>query len=442
MFKRLPLLIIVIALAVWLGNFIINNFIAASLIAYGETAESRDLAVARAPSNPLVIAARGKFLLYRAEPPRPEEGIAELQRAIAASPRDYRFWLELGRAYESVGETVRAEKSLQRAVELAPRYFETRWALANLLLRAGKTEQSLNDYREAIILSGRDAARPDEKASLNVYSAITGALGMSPEVLRRVTPANNVAQAYLTGFFATHDALDPALEMWRQLPVDDESSYRSAAFQLIRELQSKGRFAEAREVWNGVEALPGANGTPVSTSHETNLALNAGFEQIPISERFIEFADSRTGFDWIIKRHAEVRARRTESEKHNGAYSLHLTFAAAMRSEFQDVSQIIPVEPSQIYRLSYFVKTRNIPSSPSETPFVGITDAMQPASFLLRAVAPPGTADWREQAITFTVPANTNGVRLMICSPQIITIDHTRIAEVWFDDFKLEKIAQ
>ncbi len=439
MLKRLPLLIAVTALAVWLGKFSINNFLASSLIAYGEGGASRDAAAGYAPSNPLVIAARGKYLLYRAEPPRPEEAIAELQRAVAASPRDYRFWLELGRAYENSGELGRAERALQRSVELAPRYFETRWAFANFLLRVGKTEQSLGDFREAIVLSGRDAARPDEKATLNVYSAVAGAVGGDPDVLRRITPPNNVAHAHLVSFFAAHDELDAALELWRRLPSDDRASYRSAAFHLIRELQGQGRFADAREVWNGVEHLANSGDSLVATDHQTNLMMNAGFERTPISERFPEFAGSLTGFDWIIKKHAEVRVRRTELEKRDGALSLQLTFSASMRSEFQGVSQIVAVEPAQDYRLSYFVKTRNVPS---EAPFIEIAGAMEAGNFALRSAVPTGTGDWNEQSITFTVPPGTTGLRLTIRSPQIIAVDLSRIADVWLDDFKLEKAAQ
>ncbi|MGH9848794.1 MAG: hypothetical protein ACREBD_02945 [Blastocatellia bacterium] len=442
MLKRLPLLIAVVALAVWLGNFIINNFLATSLIAYGDTEASREAAIGYAPSNPLVIAARGKYLLYRAEPPRPEEAIVELRRATLASPRDYRFWLELGRAYENIGDVAGAEKALEGVVELAPRSFETRWAQANFLLRMGKTEASLENFRQAILLSGRDAARPDERATLNVYNAITGALGANPDVLRGLTPANNVAQAYLAGFFATHEAIDPALEIWRRLPMNDHASYRGATIQLLRELQGKGRFAEAREVWNGIESLATADGALGSTGGEANLMLNAGFERAPLSERFTELADPPTGFDWIIGRHAEVRVRRTEMEKHGGNYSLQLTLAASMQSEFQNITQFISVEPSQSYRLSFFVKAKNISSAPGEAPLVEVADAAQPMTFALPSVIPAGTNDWNERVIAFTTPAETRGLRLTIRCPQLRAIDLTKIAEVWFDDFKLERAGQ
>jgi hypothetical protein len=170
--------------------------------------------------------------------------------------------------------------------------------------------------------------------------------------------------------------------------------------------------------------------------------LNAGFERAPLSERFTELADPPAGFDWVIRRHAEVRVRRTEMEKHGGNHSLQLTLAASMQSEFQNVTQFIPVEPSQSYRLSFFVKAKNISSAPGEAPLVEIADAMQPAIFALPSVIPAGTTDWSERAIIFTTPAETRGLRLTIRCAQLRAIDLTKIAEVWFDDFKLERAGQ
>jgi hypothetical protein len=108
-----------------------------------------------------------------------------------------------------------------------------------------------------------------------------------------------------------------------------------------------------------------------------------------------------------------------------------------MSSEFQHVSQLIPVEPSRTYRLSYFVKTRQISE---DRPFIEITDALDPALFSLKSAVPGGTTDWIEQMITFSAPENTRAARLTIRSPQLGAVDRLRIAEVWFDDFKLWKL--
>ncbi|MGH9843661.1 MAG: tetratricopeptide repeat protein [Blastocatellia bacterium] len=351
MLKRLPLLIAALSLSICLGKFVIHNFLAASLITYGEDSASREQALRYAPSNPAVVAARAKYLLYRAEPSSPEDAIAELQRAASLSPRDYRFWLELGRAYDNTGEAERAEAALRHAVELAPRYFDARWTLAKFLLRTGKTQPAIEEFRQAMSLSGRD--RPDEKAILNIYNAIAGAMGGDFDLLRRITAADGVSQSLLARFFVTREALDDAIGIWRGLPKDDRQSYWKLSVELVRALQQRERFSEASEVWKGIENLAGfaaGVGGP-------NLLRNTGFEQPAISELYPELAAPPAGFDWIIHRHPEVPVRRTSYERHGGAYALHLALTASMNSEFNHIAQLVAVEPGQ-YRLSYFVKMR------------------------------------------------------------------------------------
>lgn len=440
--KRLPLLIVVMALSVWVGSFIAKNYIASALIAYGQAggqnSESLDLAIGYAPANPEVLAARARFLLNQADSPRIAEAITDLQKAVQVSPNDYRYWLELGKAYDANGQTSDAETSMQRAVALAPRYFEARWALANFRLRSGRTEASLDDFRDAVALSGslygNASPPPDRLATLNAYNAISGALGMNLEALRRVTTADSAAQAYLAEFLSGHDAMDQALEIWRRLPAENSITYRTLVAQLVRELQSKKRFREASQVWQKFSV---SEGFPVGEGD--NLIANGGFELTPLREKYATEVDLGEGFDWAIRRHPEVRATRSDLAAHSGSYVLHLSFIASMSSGFGEISQLIAVEPSRQYKLSYFVKTKNIPSSPAETPFIGITDAANPDLFNLRAVVPSGTNDWSEQAISFSVPENTLGLRLTIHAPQLKTIDNLRIAELWLDDFKLSQ---
>lgn len=437
MSKRLPLLITVLALAVWAGNFIIKNFLAASLVTYGQQdgnqAESLDKAVNYAPANAEVLAARARYLLNQADPPRVAEAINDLRQAVQVSPRDYRYQLELGKAYAANSQTAEAESAIQRAVELAPRYFETRWALANLRLRAGKNEPAIDDFRQAVELSGslygNAMPPPDRSATLNAYNAIAGALGMNLDALRRVTPSDNSSRAYLAEFLSGHDAMDQALEIWRQMPAENSITYRTLVAQLTRELQAKNRFSDASAVWQKFSIAEG-----VSANAENNLMTNGGFEQTPLREKYVGEVNLGETFDWAIRRHPEVRALRSNANPHSGSIALHLTFNSTMNSGFGEISQLIAVEPSREYRLSYFVKTKNVSASPTETPFIGITDANNPAMFNLRSFVPSGTSEWGEQLITFSVPETTRGLRLTIHAPQLKTIDNLRIAEFWLDD--------
>ncbi len=441
MLKRLPVLITVIIFAVWVGNYVVRNFLAVSLIAFGQDQASREAAARFAPGNPEVIAARGKYLLYRSEPPRPREAIAELERAVQTSPRDYRFWLELGRAYENTGEVRRAEIALERARRLAPGYFETRWALANFRLRAGKLDQALIDFREAIALSGGSAGvgrqRPDQNALLNALSTLTGMLGEDPQRLSGMTPPDSFSQSHLAAFLAARNMVEPAMEIWRRLPAEEVDSYRSAGFDTLRELQSKNRYAEMRVVW---EKIAGGSGASASDpGGPANLITNPGFEQRPMSEDYPLLAEFQTGFDWIVRQHPEVRVRRTGSVRRSGDYALHLSFVAPMRSEFEEVSQLVAVEPSRVYRLSFYVKTKNVSTSPGQAPLVELTDPQQPSRLAIRLAVTGGTGDWAELRAVFATPAETRGLRLIMRCPQIRIIDPERITEVWFDDFKLNR---
>lgn len=440
MLKRVSLLLAVLALAIWLGNFIIKTFLGQSLLAYATTGDARDLAAAYSPSNPEIIAARGKYLLNRAEPPQPSLGIAELERAASLSPNDYRYWLELGRALDSLGEEERAAKALARAAELAPRYFEPRWTLANFYLRTGKNDQAVEQFREALQLSGRD--RPTDLAAFNIYNSIAGAYGDNLDVLGAITPSDEISQALLGRFFASRDSLDRTLEIWRKLSVKDDASYRGLTADLLRKLLAEGRFEEGRKVWDAIEAIenlqtPQAAGNPTSSG----LILDGGFERQSPERRLQELAAPPVGFRWIVWPHAEVRNRQTGYEKHSGSYSQYIGFAASMTSAFDNLTQLVAVEPGHFYRLRFFVKTKNIPSDEKDAPSVEVVDAIKPERFSVKQVLPAGTNDWKELSLDFTPPAETRGVQIRIRNRQLLYVDLSRITEVWFDDFSLEKTA-
>jgi hypothetical protein len=296
----------------------------------------------------------------------------------------------------------------------------------------------LDDLSKAVALSGalygRAQQRIDRNVSLNALNVVAGAFGMNLDALRRVMPKDNIAQSYLAEFFAAHDAMEQALEIWRRLPATDPDSYRSLVAVLMHELQSKNRFGEARDVWRKF-----STGEGVPEGDANNLVANGGFEQTPLREKYAVVIDLSDGMDWVIRRHTEVRATRDNTAVHSSAKSLHLVFAASMASEFAQVSQVIAVKPSGAYRLSYFVKTQNISALPNEAPFIDITDALNPALFTLRSVVRSGTADWHEQSVAFSTPDSTHGLRLTVRAPQLKVVDRTRIAELWLDDFSLNQ---
>src|SRR5918993_1455882 len=54
-----------------------------------------------------------------------------IQAAVASSPHNSSFWVGLGQARERAGDRPAAESAYRRALELAPNYARTKWALGN-----------------------------------------------------------------------------------------------------------------------------------------------------------------------------------------------------------------------------------------------------------------------------------------------------------------------
>ncbi len=432
MLRRIPLFIIILSLACGLGWHITKGLIATSLLAYRQDGTSRALAVEFAPTNPATHAAWGKYLLYRAEaakpPERLEAGLAALQRAASLTPNDYRYQMELARAYAANAQTREAGSSFQRAIQLAPRHFETHWAYANFALRAGERDTALAAFRQALALSGQDGAyraEVEQASAQHAYAALTGAYGFDLGALERATPAMAKAQTHLVSFLAERESLDLALAKWRTLPVADAMSYRHLLFKLLAETQQAGRFNDAREVWLRLLAHEG--------EASDDLITNGGFERQPLSERFV---DLQNGFDWQIEGHAEVAADRTELAAHAGNQSLRLRLVARLAEPFRHVTQRVVVVPNATYRLRFWVRASELPS---EVPYLEIADATAPQGFRLTAAFPRQTEDWQEQSLRFTIPTTTNVIALRVCVPTMTTLDLNRRNTVWLDDVSLQR---
>ena len=433
------LFIVILVGAIFAGRSIYRGFVAESLLAWGDDRASRDAALASAPANPAVIAARAKYIFYRAETPDEEMALAELRRAVRLSPFDYRYWLELGRAAENHGDAKAAALALDRARTLAPGYFETHWTWANFKLRNGETEESIAAFHHALLISENRPGVTNGRAALNVYDALAQALGLDPEMLRRVAPADENAQSYLAYYYATRGALDPAMEIYRRLTLRRDSARQELMAELLRCAEAAGRYDVAGEVWNGLREMAGVREVPGINSG--NLIENGGFERVPLSEEYPQLLGSGLGFDWLMPRHAEVSVRRDDERPHTGQRALLVSFEMGMTTPFANLAQVVRVEPGRRYRLSLYVRTSNVPVEP---PSIEITDAKNPDAITHRLGLPREAADWQEQTLDFTTLAETRAIRILLRTPVYSDLGRelgslSRVA-LHLDDFSLVRI--
>ena len=111
----------------------------------GEIAE---LAMRLAPADP-----RSKWLAATHEkskfsPESIERSVDMFEEVVRRSPYDFRWWIELGRAYEQAERPDNAEMAFRRAVELSPTYTFPHWQFGNFYLRQDRSEEAFSELRK------------------------------------------------------------------------------------------------------------------------------------------------------------------------------------------------------------------------------------------------------------------------------------------------------
>ncbi|MFQ5808426.1 MAG: tetratricopeptide repeat protein [Armatimonadota bacterium] len=156
---------------------------AAKLYTQGETGKAKlsfEFALQIDPLNPETLSDYG-WLLFSGEEELPfrvsesaekairkytrSQALYMMEQATELAPEVAGYHLQLGRAYQLLGEREKATASYQRAAEVEPANADARLAAARALLASGETTVALEHLREAL------QRRPDDVAVLTELAA-------------------------------------------------------------------------------------------------------------------------------------------------------------------------------------------------------------------------------------------------------------------------------
>ncbi|MEP7337310.1 MAG: hypothetical protein ABI977_06155 [Acidobacteriota bacterium] len=383
--------------------------------------EGADAAVSSAGRDPLMHLGRGGVYLAAANEEQNEAqlatALAELRTAAAMTPEDYRAWMALGRALDRGGAAADAKAALERAVSLAPRHFDPRWALANHLLRAGERDAAFAEFRQAL------AARPSALPLVFDYawdSFQKDGQGDGRAIAAAIAPASE-SKAQLIALLVARNRFADAVAVWRETPQRSEAD----ALQVSTALFNTKQMAAAYEVWS---SIPSAN-RPVPDAD--SLLANGDFEKPLTLNSTVPF------LTWIIQPISGIKASPDRKEPRAGRQSLLLSFAVGGNIPFTAVSQTVPVKPATSYLLSYAVRTEELKSL--SMPFIEVVDAAAANRFRAAAPLSSGTEDWKPQGIKFTTDAKTEAVTVRIQRQPCTEAPCPVNGRVWFDVFKLKE---
>ena len=415
---RLVLILIIIAALVfgWLSiSWQIGNMFASLTPSNAPNAKSAaDLAFGLSPHDPIAnwLKANVEKDTYTAQ--GLQNAVASLEQAVRYAPEDYRYWLELGRAYEQIENFEKAEKAFLRAAAVAPNYSNVHWQIGNYYLRRAREADAFPALRK----SAETSAVYREQ----VFSVVWDYFEKDKARLEQLAGDKSDMRAGLAKFYAAKELPEDSLRIWNTLSEDDKTRNQDIARLITQALYDKRFYRSSIEFVRQLGIEPLANAETVQ---------NGGFEA-PIA------ADAKEAFfGWKYTRKEKVDINPDPMKKKEGNKSLRVTFNGFTGIEIKNFMQVVTVEADRKYRLSFWLKTESLKSA--GTPVLEIINANDEKIITTGTAFPAGTQDWTLTAIEFTAPPNAEAVAIRFdrayCGDACPIV-----GTFWVDDFKLEKI--
>lgn len=416
------LLLLPALLAIFMAWSAIRWYVGDTLAEYAPPVEEGGLEMAQmavrwAPGDPLTHWRLATSQMKNFNAANVAAAVAEYQLAVKASPYDYRYWMELGRAMELAGDAAGAEKALRRAVELAPSYAHPKWHYGNLLLRQGRIDEAFVELARA--------AEADESMRPPVFELATQVFGNDIEKSVRVLPTPIMRLQYAMNLVVL-GRYDEARRVMRSISVADQKAQRETVDNLMKALVKRKQFAAALEILRQVEP---DNGQAPALDH----VWNGDFEsEIP--------ATPLLPFYWVIESRPQAQTTIDQRGRNSGR-SLRISFRAPSKLDQISVSQIIIVQPDTSYRLQFYQRTdKLIGAAP---PFITIFDEVHSGPLVTSTPLPVGSNDWQQVTVEFKTRGKGEAISIRITSGACS--DPTEVCplfgSVWYDDFNLQRIS-
>jgi hypothetical protein len=343
-----------------------------------------------------------------------EKSVGMFEEVVRLSPNDFRYWIELGRAYEQAEQPDKAEAALRRAVELAPTYTFPHWQFGNFYLRQNRSDEAFAELRKT---TERSIVYREQ-----VFSLAWDYFDKDPQKVEALAADTPDVRSTLALFYAARGSADNALRVWNTLSDDQKPNYIDTAKRIARALFEKQRFRESLEF---------SRQTGIDPEAQFETVTNGGFE------KFIGPPDE-TLFGWRVYRtDPKIDVLPDASVKSEGTRSLRVTFRGYSKVDLHNVVQSIAVQPGARYRLSFMLRTDNLRSG--GPPVLQIISGLENKGIAASTPFESGSADWKQLAVEFTVPQDFDSV--LIRTGRIACAEECPITgTIWYDDFRLSKL--
>ena len=344
---------------------------------------------------------------------RPEIEIAE--QTVRLSPYDHRWHTALARALASDGQTERAETEFKRAVDLAPSYADGRWYYGNFLLRQGRRDEAMAEFKIA--------AAGDPMYRTQVFSLVWDYASHDLAAIVSVAGDGVDSITELARFLAAHGRGSEALTNWNRLTPEQKAGRSDIEGNIAEGLFDQHKFAAALEFSRQLGADPISQVESVTNgSFETSIDPGGN-----------------SHFNWrVLHNDPKLDIVLDDRVKHDGVRSLRLTFKGTAVPKLFNAAQTIAVAPDAQYRLTFWLRTENLRAPAG--PLLDVSTGDESKSLAGTPPFPNGTNEWRQISLDFHVPAETDGIEIRTLRMPCGGDDCPISGIVWYDDFALTRL--
>ncbi len=311
-----------------------------------------------------------------------------LQRAVKLDRYEGRYWIDLAAAHEVRGEASESQEALERALQVEPTSIEIAWETANFYLAENDTNRALPLFRVAL--------QHDPGNTVAILGLCWRATKNVSQIVSRALPMQPAPYFAFLKILTAQNESSPANELWQDLIARKFQFPVEEAFPYFDYLIQAQQIDQAKKVWADLSKVhPELQGETAS-----NLVRDGGFET--------EFLNG--GFGWRSRQTGQITVLLDTSEVHSGTRSLRFGFAGPAVAD-GGVYEYVPVQPHTAYKLSAFVKTKELTTASG--PRVAVEDSATGKSlgttdeFL-------DTSNWRQRTAEFVTETDTHLVTLRI----------------------------
>lgn len=419
-FGRLAAVLALNVVAVGYSGLVLRAFWADQIATGSDSLPALSRACALEPGNAARLLALGRHYFRQPKGAGLRSALELYQQSLQRNPFNPWCWSQLSFLYKAKGDLINAEQAIQAAERLNPLSASMAVSSALLKMDQGRADEAMDRLRKAL--------EYDPTSETEVFE-LCWDLELSPsEILERIIPPGPAYLLDYIGFLVNNEQAGEATAVWQRLlrqpqPFSMQGADRRVAA-YIDALLHRHEPDKAADVWKQYVELSPERRVAVEAG---NLVTNGGFDADLLNG----------GFDWRFVPDDHARVRLDTQFKQTGRRSLFIEFDGRENLKFQNVYQLIPVEPSTAYHFSASIRTEGITSDMG--PHFEIRDYYASNQLLGSTDGLVGTHEWTEQALQITTGPDT-----LLLSIHIVRTPSWRLADrlegrVWVDHVRLTR---